>query len=68
MISSFLGEEQLSVFCVLEGFHRGRMLRRLSPLLLIKLTSTEKRACGNGGGELKVSDFTKKFNELSERI
>jgi len=44
------------------------MLRRLSPLLLIKPTFTEKSACGNGGGELKISNFTEKLNEISERI
>jgi len=59
---------RLSVFCVLEGFRKGRMLRRLSPLLLIKLTSTEKSACGNRRDEFKIFEFTEKFNELSERI
>jgi len=59
---------QLSVFCALEGFRRERMLRSLSPLLLIKPTSTENSACGNGEDELKISDFTEKFNEISERI
>jgi len=45
-----------------------RMLRRLSLLLLIKPTSTENSACGNGGDELNPSEFTEKLNELSERI
>jgi len=44
------------------------MLKRLSPLLLIKPTSTENSACGNGGDEFKISEFTEKFNEISERI
>jgi len=37
-------------------------------LLLIKPTSTENSACGNGGDELNLSEFTEKFNEISERI
>jgi len=59
---------QLSVFCVLEGFRRGRMLKLLSPLLPIKPKSTENSACGNGGDEFKIFEFTEKFNELSECI
>ena len=59
---------QLSAFCVLECSRRERMLKRLSPLLLIKPTSTENSACGNGGDEFKISEFTEKFNEISERI
>ena len=59
---------QLSVFCVQEGFRRERMLKRLRLLLLIKPTSTENSACGNGGDELNLSEFTEKFNEISERI
>ena len=59
---------QLSVFCVQECSRRERMLKRLSPLLLIKLISTENSACGNGGDEFKIFEFTEKFNELSERI
>jgi len=42
---------QLSVFCVQECSRRERMLRRLSPLLLIKPTSTENSACGNEGDD-----------------
>ena len=41
---------QLSVFCALECSRRERMLKHSSPLLLIKPTSTENSACGNGGG------------------
>ena len=59
---------QLSAFCVLECSRRERMLKRLSPLLLIKPTSTENSACGNRGDEFKISEFTEKFNEISERI
>ena len=59
---------QLSVFCVQECSRMERMLRRLSLLLLIKPTSTENSACGNGGDELNPSEFTEKLNELSERI
>jgi len=47
---------QLSVFCVLEGSRRERMLKHSSPLLLIKPTSTENSACDNGGDELKISE------------
>ena len=59
---------QLSAFCTLECFHMERMLKHLSPLLLIKPTSTENSACGNGGDKLNLSEFTEKFNEISERI
>jgi len=59
---------QLSVFCAQECSRRERILKRLSPLLLIKPTSTKNSACGNGGDEFKISEFTEKFNELSERI
>ena len=58
----------MSVFCALECFRMERILKRLSPLLLIKPTSTKNSACGNGGDELKISEFAEKFNELSERI
>jgi len=60
MIISFLGEEEISaVERVLRSgmlSHREQMLKHSSPLLLIKLTSTENSACGNGGDELKISE------------
>jgi len=42
---------QLSMFCAQECSRMERMLRRLSPILLIKPTFTGNSACVNGGDD-----------------